>query len=570
MIDGRFVAILADDLIWATRLDRLVRDAGGRPAGLRSLEALDATLAAPTPPAGVVVDLTSRTYRGLEAVRRATAAGVPVVAVGQHDDREGRAAARAAGASDVYAYGRLFASGPRVLGAWVRGLPGQASATGEPDEGVERGADNDGSGSERADQDRRGPTPSEASTPLPGSPLPAVAGTGPAADRAAVAGARPAIPPGRYAGRIDAAREALGSAGAAALLVGVGADLRWLTGYDAMNLERLTMLVLPRDGDPTLIVPRLEAPRASRAPAAAAGIVRMVTWEETEDPVGLVPGLVPTSKARARLLVSDRLWASFVLRLQAAFPAVPFGLASDVLRRLRMAKDADEIALLRAAAHAADRVVLAIAAGRLVGRAEMDVAREVRERLLDEGHEIAAFAIVGSGPNSASPHHEASPRRIGAGEAVVLDIGGAYEGYGSDTTRTLWVTGAEDARPDAEFERLYEVLQAAQAAATAAVRPGTPAERIDEVGRGVIERGGLGAHFIHRIGHGIGLEEHEDPYLVAGNAEPLEAGYAFSIEPGIYVDGRYGARIEDIVVCGRDGPDVLNETTRDLLRVRGV
>lgn len=522
MIDGRLVAILADDLIWATRLDRLVRDAGARPAGLRSLEALDATLAAPTPPAGVVVDLTSRTYPGLEAVRRATAAGVPVVAVGQHDDREGRAAARAAGASDVYAYGRLFASGPRVLGAWVRGLPGQASGGVRP------------------------------------------------ADGGAVMDPRPGIPPERYAGRIDAAREALGPAGAAALLVGVGADLRWLTGYDAMNLERLTMLVLPRDGDPTLIVPRLEAPRASRAPAAAAGIVRMVTWEETEDPVGLVPGLLAASKAPGRLLVSDRLWASFVLRVQAAFPAVPFGLASDVLRRLRMAKDADEIALLRAAAHAADRVVLAIAAGRLVGRPEMDVAREVRERLLDEGHETAAFAIVGSGPNSASPHHEASPRRIGAGEPVVLDIGGAYEGYGSDTTRTLWVAGADDAGPDAEFGRLYEVLQAAQAAATAAVRPGTPAEQIDAVGRGVIERGGLGPHFIHRIGHGIGLEEHEDPYLVAGNAEPLEAGYAFSVEPGIYMDGRYGARIEDIVVCGRDGPDVLNEVTRDLLRVRGI
>ena len=570
MIDGRFVAILADDLIWATRLDRLVRDAGARPTGLRSLEALDATLAATTPPAGVVVDLTSRTYPGLEAVRRATAAGVPVVAVGQHDDREGRAAARAAGASDVYAYGRLFASGPRVLGAWVRGLPGQASATGDPDADARGDADPDGSGPEMAGQGRRVVAPSGPNTPAPGSPIPAATGARPVADGAAVAGSRPGIPPERYAGRIDAARVALGPAGSVALLVGVGADLRWLTGYDAMNLERLTMLVLPRDGDPTLIVPRLEAPRASLAPAAAAGIVRMVTWEETDDPVALVPGLVPTTKARGRLLVSDRLWASFVLRLQAAFPAVPFGLASDVLRRLRMAKDADEVALLRAAAHAADRVVLAIAAGRLVGRPETNVAREVRERLLDEGHEIAAFAIVGSGPNSASPHHEASPRRIGAGEPVVLDIGGAYEGYGSDTTRTLWVTGADGAGPDAEFEHLYEVLQSAQAAATAAVRPGTSAEQIDAVGRGVIERGGLGAHFIHRIGHGIGLEEHEDPYLVAGNAEPLQAGYAFSIEPGIYIDGRYGARIEDIVVCGRDGPDVLNEVTRDLLRVRGV
>ncbi len=402
------------------------------------------------------------------------------------------------------------------------------------------------------------------------------------------------IPPARFAARLGAAREALSRTGDLALLVGVGADLRWLTGYDAMNLERLTLLVLSTADAPALLVPRLEVPRAALAPAAAAGLVRVVPWEETADPVALVPALVasrapspaapgstgprhdrpagsaPGATAVPRLLVSERLWASFVLRLQAVFPGTPFGLASDVLRPLRMAKDADEIALLRAAAHAADRVVLAIAAGRLLGRPEADVAREVRERLLDEGHETAAFAIVGSGPHSASPHHEASDRRIAAGEPIVLDIGGSYRGYGSDITRTLWVTGEEGLGPDEAFQRLYEVLRRAQAAATAAVRPGVAAERIDAVGRAIIAAAGYGAAFIHRIGHGIGLEGHEDPYLVAGNAEPLRAGYAFSVEPGIYLEGRYGARIEDIVVCGADGPDVLNEAPRELLVVRGT
>ncbi len=389
------------------------------------------------------------------------------------------------------------------------------------------------------------------------------------------------IAPARFAARIQAARQALRSADDIALLVGVGADLRWLTGYDAMNLERLTMLVLGQEGDPALLVPRLEVPRASLAPAVAAGMVHLVTWEETDDPVAQVPGLVGAAHiaggagsapaARTpRLLVSDRLWASFVLRLQGAFPRVPFGLASEVLRGLRMVKDADEIALLRAAAEAGDRVVLAIAGGRLVGRSEADVAREVRERLLDEGHETAEFAIVGSGPNSASPHHEASDRRISAGEPIVLDIGGAFAGYGSDITRTLWATGAADARPDPGFARLYEVLREAQAAATAAVRPGVPAEEIDRAGRSVIEAAGFGPDFIHRIGHGIGLEGHEDPYLVAGNREPLQPGNAFSVEPGIYLEGRHGARIEDIVVCGAAGPDVLNLVTRDLLVVHGT
>ena len=198
------------------------------------------------------------------------------------------------------------------------------------------------------------------------------------------------------------------------------------------------------------------------------------------------------------------------------------------------------------------------------------MAREVRDRLVAEGHEQAEFAIVASGPNSASPHHHPGERVIRAGDAIVLDIGGTLGGYGSDTTRTLWVTGGDPAaEPDDDFRRLYEVLRDAQAMAVDAVRPDLPCERIDAVAREVITAAGYGDAFVHRTGHGIGLEGHEEPYIVSGSVQPLEPGMAFSVEPGIYLEGRYGARIEDIVICGEHGPLVLNELSRELLVVPG-
>ncbi|MET1233074.1 MAG: M24 family metallopeptidase [Candidatus Limnocylindrales bacterium] len=246
------------------------------------------------------------------------------------------------------------------------------------------------------------------------------------------------------------------------------------------------------------------------------------------------------------------------------------------MAELRAVKDGDEIERLRAAGLAADRVVQSIAAGRLAGRSEAEVAHEVRDRLVDEGHDEAAFAIVASGPNSASPHHAPGDRRIiangdasMAGEAIVLDIGGVRQGYCSDTTRTIWVTG-ERGSPDPDFLARYAVLQRAQAEATMAVRPGIECQAIDAAARSVITEAGYGDRFIHRTGHGIGLEVHEDPYIVAGNAEPLQVGHAFSIEPGIYVDGRDGARIEDIVVCGVNGADAMNRSSRDLYVVTGA
>ncbi|MEO7442170.1 MAG: Xaa-Pro peptidase family protein [Acidimicrobiales bacterium] len=357
-----------------------------------------------------------------------------------------------------------------------------------------------------------------------------------------------------YSDRMARVRARLSDLGQDVALLSLGADLPWLTGYRAMPLERLTMLVLPTDGEATLVVPRLEAPRVELIP----GLFSLRPWDETEDPVALVADLVGR---RRRLAVSDRTWATFVLQLQARLPEAGWLAASVVTGPLRAVKDRDEVAALRRASDAADRVAARLQAGdiALIGRTEAQVSAELGRRLLAEGHDAVNFAIVGSGPNSASPHHEPGPRVIGPGEAVVCDFGGTLDGYCSDITRTVF-TGP----PPPEFRHLYSVLQRAQAAAVEAAVVGTPCEDVDGVARRLIEAGGYGPHFIHRTGHGIGMEEHEDPYLVGGNCQALVAGHAFSVEPGIYLEGRWGARIEDIVVATEAGPEPLNTVTHDL------
>jgi Xaa-Pro aminopeptidase len=384
--------------------------------------------------------------------------------------------------------------------------------------------------------------------------------------------ARPTIPSARYASRLAALRDLVREAGGAALLAGPGAELLYLTGYEAIALERLTLLAVPADGDPVLIVPRLEREPAERSPAGGSGLVAIRTWEETEDPYRLVAGVVNgTASARGgRLFVGDRLWAMFVLRIEAAFPGSPLALASHVLQALRVRKDAEEVELLRAAAHAADRVIEAMARRPLIGRTEADLAREVVERLLDEGHDSADHAqIIAAGPDSASPHHVAADRVVAGNEPLVFDIGGSLGGYASDMTRTFWVRGPDGGEPDPEFVAINAAVRRAYDAAVAAVRPGVPCEAIDAAARNVIAAAGYGPRFLHRTGHGIGLEVHEEPYLVGGNRRPLEPGHAFSIEPGIYLEGRFGSRLEDIVVCGPDGADVLNEAPKELVVVSG-
>ncbi len=354
-----------------------------------------------------------------------------------------------------------------------------------------------------------------------------------------------------YPGRLDRVRASMLDRSIEVLLLSAGADLLYFTGYEAMPLERLTMGVIPVDGDPVLVVPRLEAPRVVGRPEFS-----IEAWEETDNPLDLVAGLVGS---RARLAVSDQTWAASLLGLQERLPAAQFVPAAPVTGSLRLLKDSDEVELLRRAGEAADRVVARLSAMRLSGRSERDLATEIGALTVAEGHDSAGFSIVASGPNAASPHHEPADRVIGPGDGIVIDFGGRLGGYHSDTTRTFHV-----GEPPPDFADAYQVLRRAQAAAVDAVAPGTPAEEVDRAARTVIAGAGLGDYFVHRTGHGIGLEVHENPYLVEGNDLPLTPGMAFSIEPGIYLPGKWGMRIEDIVVVGRDGLDRLNRSDRDI------
>ena len=363
---------------------------------------------------------------------------------------------------------------------------------------------------------------------------------------------RPAISPDR----LSHARKAAAEAGLDALLVTPGPDLRWLTGYDALPLERLTCLVVPADGDPFLVAPGLEVPAVLASPAGALGI-DVVGWGETDDPYAAITSRLPPSMQRVAL--ANRMWAEQVLRFAALWPDATQTLTSEVLRDLRMRKGQDEVDALRRAGQAIDRVHARMAEFLRPGRTEREAGRDIATAILDEGHVTVDFVIVASGPNGASPHHEVSERVLEAGDPVVVDIGGTTdEGYCSDCTR-MYTLG----EPPPEFTAYFRVLHEAQLAACAHARPGVTAESVDAAARGVIADAGYGDAFIHRTGHGIGVESHEDPYIVAGNTEVLEPGMAFSIEPGIYLSGRHGARIEDIVVCTVDGIERLNTTDRD-------
>lgn len=338
------------------------------------------------------------------------------------------------------------------------------------------------------------------------------------------------------------------------VLLSVGSDLPYFSGYEAMSSERLTLLVIPSSGEPTLFIPELEAPRVPEGP------FDLVAWAEGVDPVELaLPMLVSAEK----LAVGDHMRSFFLMKLQSRLERRSWVAASQLTSQLRMRKDPAEVRALRSVAHQADDVAARIPSEiAFAGATESAISRRVSQLLLEEGHDEAEFAIVASGPNGASPHHEPGSRVVEDGDVVVIDFGGRLSGYKSDTTRTFAV-----GQPGTEVVEAHGVVLAANEAARSAIRPGVACEDIDRAARSVIDSAGFGEFFIHRTGHGIGLEVHEHPYMIEGNLTLLEPGMTFSIEPGIYVPERFGIRIEDIVVCGDQAGESLNRSDRRLLVV---
>jgi Xaa-Pro aminopeptidase len=357
-----------------------------------------------------------------------------------------------------------------------------------------------------------------------------------------------------HAGRLARARQETATGSLDGLIVTPSADLIYLAGYEPPPLERLTALILRPDRDPVLVVPELERPRAAASPVGK--LMDVVPWRDGDDPYDAVCRLLPGPGAYG---ATDSMWAVHLIGLQRALPGATFVAGSRVLSNLRRVKEEAEIQILGRAARSADETFQQVTRAGLEGKTEAEVAQALSATLVETGHDAALFWIVGSGPNGASPHHDSGERQIRHGDAVVMDFGGRMARYCSDVTRTVSV-----GTPSDELSAIHEIVRQAQEAAFDVVRPGVPAEDVDRAARTLIEQAGYGHAFIHRTGHGIGLEEHEPPYLVAGNGEPLEPGMCFSIEPGIYLEGRFGVRIEDIVTVTRDGAARLNHAPRDL------
>lgn len=364
---------------------------------------------------------------------------------------------------------------------------------------------------------------------------------------------------GVYARRLEAAAGLAARAGLAGLVITPGYDLRYLLGSRAETFERLTALVLPALGDPTVVLPRLELATLKDSAVLEMGL-RVQDWVDGDDPYRLVSEVF--NVAPAAVAVTDSMPALHLLPLAGALGVMPV-LATDVLRELRMVKEEAEIDALRKAGAAIDRVHARVPDFLIPGRTEADVAADISKAIVAEGHSDVAFVIVGSGPHGADPHHRYSDRELAVGDIVVVDIGGTYEpGYHSDSTRTYSI-----GEPTSEVAEQYSLLQRAQRAAFDVVRPGVTAAQVDAAARDVLAEAGLAEYFVHRTGHGIGLCVHEEPYIVAGNDLPLAAGMAFSIEPGIYFPGRWGARVEDIVVVTDDGAMSVNNRPHELIVV---
>lgn len=363
-----------------------------------------------------------------------------------------------------------------------------------------------------------------------------------------------------YAQRLHAAQKAAADKGIDLLLIGTGPDFAYLTGSWVSSHERLTVLVVPQRGTAWIAAPNTDITDIKAAPVGKLD-VELRGWNDGEDPYKLA--LHGAGDGLGKVALGQSLTADHVLGFQDLLPHASYELATYALAELFTRKDEAEIAELRKAGRAIDAVHAQVPQLLQAGRTEAEVAHELEKLILRE-HSVIDFVIVGSGPNGANPHHSFSDRVLAEGEPVVVDIGGTLpSGYHSDCTRT-YVVGGDISKAPQDFQDAYAVLADAQAAGRAAAHPGSTAVGIDAIVRQAISAAGWGDYFVHRTGHGIGLSTHEEPFIMEGNDLALEEGMAFSIEPGIYLEGKWGMRLEDIVVLTNDGYESLNQAPRDV------
>lgn len=362
-----------------------------------------------------------------------------------------------------------------------------------------------------------------------------------------------------YRDRCQKAQHEMGEEGIDYLFIGVSSDMLYLTGYTSFASERLTLLVLPQAGDPTMIIPTFEARRLDTVDV----FFPLRTWDETDDPMQMLRDTLGRNAARSITVgVGDQLWSMFLVRMLHALPKMEVVSASEVLAPLRMVKDADELDVMRKAEALAEQALTELLKRPLSGRTEQQVTDDLLLLAREAGMRPPMGCSVGSGPNGASPHHGSGDRIVEKGDAVVIDYVATYKGYCSDLTRTVHIGPPSD-----EYKEVHSIVREAQEAAFQAIRPGVTCESIDAAARQVISDAGYGEYFIHRVGHGLGLDVHEEPYMVEGNKMELLPGMTFSDEPGIYFAGRFGVRIEDIVAVTEDGAERFNTFTHDVVVV---
>jgi Xaa-Pro aminopeptidase len=343
-------------------------------------------------------------------------------------------------------------------------------------------------------------------------------------------------------------------AGLDLIALGPTENLHYLLGFTPPGDERLTMLLVSPN-TVRFVVPALNADQI-----AAHTDLELTRWADADGPAAALRHALSATPAPRRVAVDGLMRAAFLLDLQGLVSPQETVEAGVLLTSMRERKSADEIeALLEAAAQADQAMQVGIDACR-PGVTEAQVAWAIEGAFREAGAETVAFNVVASGPNSAFPHHHTGQRVLQEGDAVVIDIGSSLNGYKSDITRTIHL-----GKPSEEFLKVYRAVYEANQRGREAVRPGVPCQEVDAVTRGVLEKRGYGEYFIHRTGHGLGLEVHEPPWIMAGNAAPLAEGMVFSVEPGVYIPGKFGVRIEDIVVVTPSGARTLTGFDRELI-----